>query len=191
MVLVDRTVEGADLDAVVSDNEGGAFELTRSLLADGFQRIAFVGGDITLSTARERLSGFARALADAGIKPDPDWICLGGMEVEDGFKLMKAILGRPNPPEAMVAVNLLVHLGMERCLLNMKGSAVIAGFDKSGYTPFLPACRYIAVQDAVGLGKQAGTRILELVNEKKNPGYREQTGNRIIRLPVTITRPQL
>jgi LacI family transcriptional regulator len=205
MVLVDRIVEGADLDAVISDNEGGAFELTRTLLADGFKRISFVGGDITLSSARERLSGFARALAEAGIKPEPDWICLGGMEVEDGFKQMKAILARKELPQAMVAVNLLVHLGMERCLLGMDGpsSPVIAGFDESGYTPFLPACRYIAAQDAVGIGKQAGIRLIRRIHEKKfgsaaeeNPegephgaGLRRGTsGNRIIRLPVTIKR---
>jgi LacI family transcriptional regulator len=189
MVLMDRIVEGADLDAVISDNEGGAFELTRTLLADGFKRITFVGGDITLSSARERLSGFARALAEAGIKPEPDWICLGGMKVEDGFKQMKAILGRKHPPEAMVAVNLLVHLGMERCLLSKGDSSpVIAGFDESVYTPFLPACRYIAAQDAVGIGKQAGIRIIERIQEKKFGFTAENSGNRIIRLPVTIKR---
>jgi LacI family transcriptional regulator len=190
MVLVDRTVEGADLDAVVSDNEGGAFELTKALLSDGFKRIAFVGGDITLSSARERLSGFARALAEAEIKPEPDWICLGGMEVEDGYKRMKEILGQRHPPEALVAVNLLVHLGMERCLLDRgKNSVVIAGFDESGYTPFLPACRYIAAQDAVNIGRQAGIRIIERIQEKKSGHFSvEKSGNRIIRLPVTIKR---
>jgi LacI family transcriptional regulator len=192
IVLVDRTIEGANLDAVISDNEGGAFELTRTLLADGFKRISFVGGDITLSSARERLSGFARALAEAGIKPAPDDICLGGMKVEDGYRQMKAILGRPRPPEAMVAVNLLVHLGMERCLLGKDGSKgpVIAGFDESEYTPFLPACRYIAAQDALSIGKQAGIRIVERIQEKKFGGQVEQGtfGNRIIRLPVTIKR---
>jgi LacI family transcriptional regulator len=187
LVLVDRTVEGADLDAVVSDNEGGTFELTRTLLADGFNSIAFVGGDITLSSARERLSGFARALAEAGIKPEPEWICLGGMKVEDGYKRMETLLKRQHPPEAMVAVNLLVHLGMERCLLRNKGhSPVIAGFDESKYTPFLPACRYIAAQDAVGMGRQAGMRIIERIQEKKSAA--EKSGSRIIRLPVTIKR---
>jgi LacI family transcriptional regulator len=205
LVLVDRIVEGADVDAVTSDNEGGALALTKALLADGLRRIAFVGGDIALSSARERLSGFARALAEAGIKPDPSLICLGGMEVEDGFRLMGALLKRKRPPEAMVAVNLLVHLGMERRLLGSRNQKqaepyrpVVAGFDESGYTPFLPACRYIAAQNTTGIGKKAGERILELIKEKKNPGGRKKnpgelrlanSGNRIIRLPVTIIRP--
>jgi LacI family transcriptional regulator len=197
VVLVDRLVEGADLDAVLSDNEAGAFALTRALLSDGYRRIAFVGGDITISTARERLSGFGRALAEGGIRPEPDWIRLGGMGVEDGSRGMEAILNLCRRPEALVAVNLLVHLGMERRLLEHaqkagKEAMVIAGFDETVYTPFLPACRYTAAQDAAGMGKQAVKRLLELIGSKKNRGEMEAAeaprGGRIIRLPVRIIR---
>jgi LacI family transcriptional regulator len=197
IVLVDRIVEGTDLDGVTSDNEEGTFLLTKALLGDKFRRIAFVGGEITLSAARERLSGYARALAEAGIKPEPSWISLGGMDVEDGYRHMAKLLKKRNPPDAMVAVNLMVHLGMERYLLDWNGHAaasnpqiVIAGFDESRYTPFLPACRYIASQDAAGIGSQAGLRIIEKIRGKKTsvPGS-ENSGGRIIRLPVTISRP--
>ncbi|MDR2757745.1 MAG: LacI family transcriptional regulator [Spirochaetaceae bacterium] len=191
VILVDRLAEGAKLDAIASDNEKGAFELTRALFADGYRRVAFVGGDITVSSARERLSGFARALAEAGIVPGPDLLYLGGMEVEDGYRRMKAILESSNPPEAMVAVNLLVHLGMERCLLGARARAVIAGFDTSEYVSFLPACRYIATQNAVEMGRSAGAKIIEGIGEKKSGAFRkEKSGGRITRLPVTIIRQE-
>jgi LacI family transcriptional regulator len=108
---------------------------------------------------------------------------------------MESILESGSVPEAMVAVNMLVHLGMERRLLETATAAVIAGFDESSYTPFLPACRYIAAQNTTGIGKRAGERILELIEEKKNGGRKKNAGefqpagNRIIRLPVTIIRP--
>jgi len=195
MVLLDRLVEGTELDAVTSDNEEGTFLLTKALIAEGFTRIAFVGGEITLSSARERLSGYARALAEAEIKPEPSWICLGGMDVEDGYRQMELLLKNQDPPEAMVAVNLMVHLGMERRLLDSglgsEPRIVIAGFDESRYTPFLPACRYIASQDAVGMGKRAAQRIIEKIREKKAQNFENiKTGERIIRLPVTISRPK-
>jgi LacI family transcriptional regulator len=194
VVLVDRLVEGVNLDAVLSDNEAGAFALTRALLADGYRRIAFVGGDITISTARERLAGFGRALAEGGIRPEPDWIRLGGMGMEDGYRGMGAILKFRRPPEALVAANLLVHLGMERRLLERNkgvwkpGAMVIAGFDESAYTPFLPACRYTAAQDAAGMGKQAVKRLLERIAVKKEAGGPDAGEGRIIRLPVRIIR---
>ena len=96
----------------------------------------------------------------------------------------------------MVAVNLMVHLGMERCLLDKTSTAastrppvVIAGFDESRYTPFLPACRYIVSQDAVCMGKQAGCRIIEKIQNKKvlDSEGGEKNNERIIRLPVTIS----
>jgi LacI family transcriptional regulator len=199
LLLVDRLIEGTKLDAVVSDNEGGAFELTRALLADGFKRIAFVGGDPAISAARERLAGYTRALAEAGIRPGPEWVLSGGMGVEDGYRRMEAILALRKPPEAFVAVNLLVHLGMERRLLEYhagKDAAyhpVIAGFDESRYTPFLPACRYTAAQNAVGMGKEAGRRILEKirirqerVKSPENFDREERAAGRIIRMPVAI-----
>jgi hypothetical protein len=51
----------------------------------------------------------------------------------------------------------------------------------------LPACRYIASQDAAGIGKKAGQRIIEKIRMKKaiNIEYKKPD-ERIIRLPVTI-----
>lgn len=123
VVLVDRLVEGAVLDAVLSDNETGSAELTRALLADGYRRIAFVGGDVTISTARERLSGYARALAEQGLSPLREDLRLGGMGIDEGYQRMDEILALEDPPPALVAVNLLVHLGIQRRLLEESGTA--------------------------------------------------------------------
>jgi LacI family transcriptional regulator len=193
MILVDRVIEGTRLDAVTSDNEEGTFRLTKALLADGFRRIAFVGGKIALSTARERLSGYTRALEEEGIRPEPSWICLGGMEIENGYHQMERLMKKENPPEAMVAVNLLVHLGMERYLLDVgRSTVVIAGFDESRYSLFLPACRYTASQDAYGIGRRASQKLIEKIRAKKEPNFEKgKTGKNIIRLPVVINRADM
>jgi LacI family transcriptional regulator len=194
VVLVDRLIEGAGLDAILSDNEAGARALTRRLLEDGFRRIAFVGGDTVISTARERITGFRGAMEEAGFCLGKDSVCLGGMGVDDGFRHMDVILQSSKPPEALVAVNLLVHFGMERRLLaRLSGSPgegylpVIAAFDESNYSPFLPACRYTAAQDASAIGKEAVRRILERIVQKRRGGdMGELTDPRTIRLPVMI-----
>jgi LacI family transcriptional regulator len=222
IVLVDRLVEGAELDAVLSDNEAGAFELTGRLLADGFRHIAFVGGNPAISSARERLSGFSRALAGAGIPPEEGDIYPADMGIEDGYRCMERIMGSKKLPEALVTVNLLVHLGIQRYLLEHYGKRrrgedpgsvsaawkspgnipIIAGFDETCYTPFLPGCRYTAAQDAAAIGEQAARRVLERIHfageggqgasgereEESAFALREKPGSRIIRLPVRIIR---
>ncbi|MDR0387222.1 MAG: LacI family transcriptional regulator [Treponema sp.] len=196
VVLVDRLIEGAGIDAILSDNETGARELTRRLLEDGFRRIVFVGGDKAISSARDRIAGFKAAMGEAGLHTGRDSLCLGGMGVNDGFRHMDAILKSDRLPEALVAVNLLVHLGMERRLLarlpRRRGEGympVIAAFDESDYSPFLPACRYTAAQDAAAIGKEAVQRILERIGQKRGGAdAAEVTGPKIIRLPVMIMR---
>jgi LacI family transcriptional regulator len=196
VVLVDRLVEGLKVDAILSDNEAGARALTRRLLEDGFRRVAFVGGDKTVSTARERIAGFKTAMEEAGLHPGRDLLYSGGMGVDDGSRHMDAILKSDRPPEALVAVNLLVHLGMERRLFaRFPGKRVngylpvIAAFDESSYSPFLPACRYTAAQDAAAIGKEAVQRIVERIRQKRGGEHAvEGTKPRIIRLPVMIMR---
>ena len=206
VVLVDRLVEGAALDAALSDNEGGAYELTRALLADGFRRIAFVGGDVTISTARERLSGFARALAEAGLSADSSFMRLGGMGMDDGYRRMDEILRSDRPPEAIFAVNLLVHLGIERRLMELasdggaagKPEFAVAGFDETPYSSFFPSCRYTAAQDAAGLGAAAARLMLERIAATSITDYEagsehRRTGEpasapRIVRLSTKLIR---
>ncbi len=204
VVLVDRLVEGARLDAVLSDNEGGAYALTRALLADGFRRIAFVGGDVTISTARERLSGFARALAESSLSADSASVRLGGMGIEDGYRRMDEILASGGLPDALFAVNLLVHLGVQRRLLELRqrgddaaAGLAVAGFDETPYSPFLPSCRYTAAQDAAGLGAAAARLLLERINggasgveggPREDAAGMRPTGPRIVRLDTKLIR---
>jgi LacI family transcriptional regulator len=190
IVLVDRLVEGARLDAVLADNEGGAFEAVGALLSDGFRRIAFVGGDVSLTSARERLAGFGRAMAGAGLGAGAEALRLGGMGIEDGYRLMDALLAEADPPEALFAVNLLVHLGMERRLLEA-GKAVfekvaVASFDETPYTPFMSACRYTVAQPAAAMGAAAARLVLERIGSgRAAPALAEP---RILRLPTTLIR---
>jgi LacI family transcriptional regulator len=136
------------------------------------------------------------------------------MQVKDGYARMEALLGLARPPEALVAVNLLVHLGMERRLLearpfpggrpaggpprkclfqNMFGRPqgyrpAIAAFDETAYSPFLPACRYAAAQDAAAMGREAAQRILERIARKRNAGTEDGSSGEksVVRLPVRI-----
>ncbi|MDX9958178.1 MAG: LacI family DNA-binding transcriptional regulator [Spirochaetia bacterium] len=198
VVLVDRLVANARLDAVLADNEGGAREATRALLADGFTRISFVGGDPALTTARERLAGFSLAIAEAGLgKPDAH---LGGMGIADGYRLMDSIMAEASPPQALFAVNLLVHLGMERRLLEEGRAALerfpMASFDETPYSPFMTACRYAVAQPAAEMGIAAARLILERIGQTgshaSGPDAPKDSGTPVtIRLPTTLIRHNL
>ncbi len=191
VVLVDRLVEGASLDAVLADNEGGAYEASRALFADGARRAVFVGGDASLTTARERLAGFERAAAEISsvmtLAPR-----LGGMGIDDGYRHMDELLSSGTLPDALFAVNLLVHLGVERRLLEAAAAArpffrppAIASFDETPYSPFLAACRYSVAQPAAEMGVAAARLVLERI-DRQNAGI--GGAPRTIRLPTVLIR---
>jgi LacI family transcriptional regulator len=200
IVLVDRLVEGACLDAVLADNEGGAFAAASALLADGYRELAFVGGEISLTTACERLAGFRRALAGRALEAGPASLRLGGMDIEAGWRHMDAILAEAEPPEALFAVNLLVHLGIERRLLEAGAKALerfaVASFDETPYSPFMPACRYAVAQPAAAMGAAAARLVLERIAEHRlGDAERRLAGAaraiaapRVIRLPTELIR---
>lgn len=185
VVLVDRLVEGASLDAVLADNEGGAYAATAAIVAERRGRAAFVGGDLSITTARERLAGFARAMAELGLPSGAEAVRLGGMGIADGYRAAGALLAEPDPPRALFAVNLLVHLGIERRLVEAGAASdfVIASFDETPYSPFLPACRYGVAQPAAEMGAAAARLILERIARPAAPGE-----PRILRLPTTLVR---
>ena len=203
VVLVDRLVEGASLDAVLADNEGGAYGATRALIADGHTRFAFVGGDLGLTSASERLDGWIRALEEDSLFSGDR--LLGGMAIEDGYRHMDELLRRDDPPAALFAVNLLVHLGLERRLMEEgRGSSgralaadslfdpavfsrfAVASFDETPYSPFMPACRYAVAQPAAEMGAAAARLILERIGRTGT----QTEPPKVIRLPTTLIRHQ-
>ena len=203
VVLVDRLVEGTTLDAVLADNEGGAYAATQALIADGHTHFAFVGGDLGLTSARERLEGWTRALEESSLFSGDR--LPGGMAIEDGYRHMDELLRRDDPPAALFAVNLLVHLGLERRLMEEGGGSpdraavadavldpavfsrfAVASFDETPYSPFMPACHYAVAQPAAEMGAAAARLILERISRA---GILAEPP-RIIRLPTTLIRHQ-
>ena len=71
IAFVDRPPEpGLEADTVLTDNHGGAAQGVAHLIRHGHRRIAFLGDDPAIYTARERLRGYRTALAEAGLPYD-------------------------------------------------------------------------------------------------------------------------
>lgn len=62
VVSIMREVEGANVATVLPDNVVGTKQATQHLLAKGYQRIVFLGGNELISDYHQRLSGYQQAL---------------------------------------------------------------------------------------------------------------------------------
>lgn len=104
-VLVNRSVDGAPCDQVLSDNEGGAEQVVAYLAGAGHHRIAFLGGPSDASTAVEREQGFRRAAERHGMVIDPALVAYGDFDHEAGLSNARRWLRSDRPPSAIFCVN--------------------------------------------------------------------------------------
>jgi DNA-binding LacI/PurR family transcriptional regulator len=77
MVMVDRYYPEVITDRVVFDDETAGYELTKLLISKGHSRIAVLTHyEVEATSVRDRLGGYRRALEDAGLVYDDDFIWL-------------------------------------------------------------------------------------------------------------------
>lgn len=136
LVLLGERVENGRADHVAIDNVTAARRASEHLVALGRTRIAAIGAqhDATGETARLRLAGWRAALEAGGLVVDASLVVpVRAYHREDGARAMRALLERPQPPDAVFCCNDLLALGALR-MLHERGVRVpeeiaVAGFD--------------------------------------------------------------
>lgn len=104
--------------SVTTDDEAGSYEATRHLLQLHHRRIVFLAGPIAAPWARERLTGYQRALRDANIEPDDHLLFPGGSTVAGGAQAAERLLSEARDFTAIQAANDLVAIGCGGHLLD-------------------------------------------------------------------------
>jgi LacI family transcriptional regulator len=111
VVLLNRYIDGLDIDRVVSDNYEGAVASGRHLLDLGHRRIAVVRGPANASTSRDRMAGLGRAFSDAGLTLDQALVREGAHTHQTGYQHTRDLLRLDAPPTAIVCANDVVAFG--------------------------------------------------------------------------------
>lgn len=129
-VVVALAARDLDCPSVLVDNRAAARDATEHLLALGHRRIAFVEGPPGLHTSAHRLEGFEAAMAAAGAEPTR---LRGGFEYEAGDAAAEALLAAGDLPDAILAVNDEVAIGLltglRRAGVDIPGRLSLAGID--------------------------------------------------------------
>lgn len=134
VVLIDRFIEGGDaLDAVVADNESGAYEAICELIRQGHDRIAIIAGEKAYSPVYERELGYRRALRENGIRIRDMYIAYGNQMKDQSYKCMKRLMALSKPPTAVFCGNNMMSIGALRYLnehnMRIGEDIAVIGFD--------------------------------------------------------------
>jgi LacI family transcriptional regulator len=133
VVVVDRDAALPNADVVLYDNEGGSHEATSYLIGLGHVSIGCVAGPADATSAAERVHGFRRAMADAGLPLSEHSVVEGDFLFEGGREATARLLATGEKFTALVAGNDLMAAGAIRELaargISVPRDMSVIGFD--------------------------------------------------------------
>jgi LacI family transcriptional regulator len=167
IVVTGRLLRAKGLVSMQVDDRNGASLAMRHLLEFGHRRIAFVAGFENHADANERLEGYKRALAAAGIAFDPQLVVAGDFHEEGGMRAVYQLMDSGVEFTAIFGVNDQTAYGACLALFRrgkrVPGDVSVVGFDD------LPASTYrvpplTSVRQSVQqLGECSAEAILQLI----------------------------
>jgi len=169
LVFIDQKITGFSVDYVASDNEKGSYMATQYLLKLGHRRIAFIFGQ-EVSSVRERLAGYRRALTEFNLPFDRSMIKSGHLELEAescGYQNALELLLLKTPPTAIFACNDPLALGVYRTChqlgLNIPEDLSLVGYDNLFFTASLIPPLTTIHQPIYEMGRKAGELLLRRI----------------------------
>ncbi|MDE3230250.1 MAG: substrate-binding domain-containing protein, partial [Chloroflexota bacterium] len=162
---------------VRADDSGGAYDAVRHLSGLGHRRIAHIQGPREYLVSSQRHEGYLRALADAGITPDPRLIVEGDFLPQSGYSRAKDLfdLAPEVRPTAVFASADQMAYGVMRAA-EERGIAIPGDLALVGYDDDVPSAHVLPSlttvhQPSYEMGREAIALLLKLLAAAEDPEY--------------------
>lgn len=167
LVLLDKALDLFDFPAVVADNKGGAYELTKHLIDQDCRRIMFVAtasfGEV--SSVRDRYLGYLAAMAETELKAN--YFAKLKSESNAAYleRLVDDLAGATAEKTGLVVENdwLAIQLiqKIQQAGLSIPDQVAVVGFDNSQASQLISPQLTTAAQDFYQMGQQAAQLLIE------------------------------
>lgn len=176
VVFVDRCPAGWQGDLVSVDNEGGGWQVGSHFLSLGHRSVAVITGPLNVSNAADRLKGFRRALAEAGLTVPPEYVQEARFTSESGYSAATRLLQMVPRPTAIFACNDLLACGTlaaaEHLGLQCPEDVSVAGFDNLEFVEHTAPALTTVHQSGYQMGATACRVLLERIADAAKPAVR-------------------
>ena len=169
-VLVDRDTR-AEADVVLSDHATGVSLATEHLFDLGHRRIGFITGAGHILPGRQRVAGFVNAHERRQIPLDRNFIRMGSLQADYGYRETFALLDLPKPPTSIVAAGNQLLEGV-LAALKTRGVRIpydlsVIGFDDTPLAALATPSITVVRRDMVATGHTAAGLLLDRLSGKK------------------------
>lgn len=191
MVQIDRSSPDLSAPLVAVNNEEGAYQATRYLIGLGHRRIACLINLDVISTQRERLQGWERALREANlpvcdnliVRADPHFYGIHSdaagsqplvspatqpQRAPSAYELLQDRLTSPDRPSAIFVASNQLTLGtlyaFKACGLKCPEDISLISFDDHDWAPLFTPPLTVVSQPAYRLGQIAAQLLMRMIN---------------------------
>ncbi len=152
-----------DVDAVLLDDFSGTWEATRQLIAQGHQRIAFLGLPASTWTGSERFRGYCAAMEEAGIPIENRYVSREHRDVAAAERATCALLDAADPPSAVFTANNRNTIGAYRAIRARGSHTALAGFDDFELADLLALPLIVVAYDPREMGREAARLLCDRI----------------------------
>lgn len=133
IVQIDRVVRQLAADAVLVDNEAGAYEAVTALIDAGHQRVGLLAGHPEVTTGSERTQGYLRALEDHGVPLEPTLMAGRSFRRDHALEDARELVDRKRGATAIFAANNILAeasvFAVKEAGLNIPADISLVAFD--------------------------------------------------------------
>ncbi|QQF79545.1 HTH-type transcriptional repressor PurR [Histophilus somni] len=170
MVVMDWGPFNENTDLIQDNSFSGGYIATKYLIDNGHKDIAIISGELKKTTAVMRYQGFEKAMQEANLAINPDWIMEGFFEPEDGYECMNKILVQDKLPTAVSCCNDVMALGAISAIgekgLKVPDDISVIGYDNIHASRFFSPPLTTIHQSKSRLGVQAINLLFKRISEK-------------------------
>ncbi|MBS7540645.1 LacI family DNA-binding transcriptional regulator [Ancylobacter lacus] len=135
IICFNNDIEGVPMQRVFVNNRDAARRAVGHLIDLGHSRIAVLSGDLSQSTARERLEGYHQAMAGRGLAVDDRLVGAGSWRPSLAYAALSDLLDGPQKPTALFSSSAGMTFGALQLLadrgLRVPDDISLIGFDDS------------------------------------------------------------
>jgi LacI family transcriptional regulator len=184
--VLGRYIQHPNIDVVYVNDEQAVYEAVSSIIvANGYKKIGYVGVPDDLPPGPRRFRGFMRALDEAQLTLNPDFVVTGDFTLESGRQAAYQLMQLDEMPDALMVVNDLMAIGailtLQKAGYRVPEDIAVIGFDDIPEATIVrPALTTIA-HDPVDIGHKLVRLLFERIRHPELPSRRVESGYKLIK----------
>ncbi|MCK6264528.1 substrate-binding domain-containing protein [Vibrio sp. ZSDE26] len=159
-------------DKIQDNSLRGGYMAAQYLIESGHKEIGCITGPLIRHQAQMRYEGYKRALNEAGIDINPNWIVEADFECDGGYEAFNAMNAKGTLPSAIFACNDMMAMGAINAAnesgVNIPQDVSIIGYDDIHISKFMTPSLTTIHQPKYRLGKAAVDTLLQKLEEKSS-----------------------